>query len=158
MSKHKVDDLDLAILSELSADSSISVPRLSERIGANPSVVYSRIRRLVRNRLIEGYTITVNDAALGYAIKALIGVKTDTTRRDHIIEELFTIDGVRGVAEVTGRFDMLVTMHSGSLDEMHKVVSERVGRIDGVLSSESFIELKSRSKAMPYMRSRSTQA
>ena len=57
----------------------------------------------------------------------------------------------REVAEVTGRFDILVTMYSKSLDQMHKMVSENIGRIEGVQSSESFIEMKSRRKAMPYM-------
>lgn len=75
----------------------------------------------------------------------------DTKKRDHIIKELFNIDGVREVAEVTGRFDILVTMYSKSLDQMHKMVSENIGRIEGVQSSESFIEMKSRRKAMPYM-------
>ncbi|MFB5603329.1 MAG: Lrp/AsnC ligand binding domain-containing protein [Candidatus Nitrosomaritimum aestuariumsis] len=75
----------------------------------------------------------------------------DTKKRDHIIKELFKIEGVREVAEVTGRFDILVTMYSKSLDQMHKMVSEHIGRIEGVQSSESFIEMKSRQKAMPYM-------
>ena len=34
---------------------------------------------------------------------------------------------------------------------MHRMVSEKIGRIEGVLSSESFIEMKSQQKAMPYM-------
>ncbi len=75
----------------------------------------------------------------------------DSKKRDHIIEELFKIDGVREVAEVTGRFDILVTMYSKSLEHMHKLVSEQIGRIDGIQSSESFIEMKSRTKIMPYM-------
>ncbi len=75
----------------------------------------------------------------------------DSKKRDHIIEELFKIDGVREVAEVTGRFDILVTMYSKSLDQMHKIVSEQIGRIEGIQSSESFIEMKSRTKAIPYM-------
>ena len=58
------------------------------------------------------------------------------------------------MAEVTGRFDILVTMYSKSLDQMHKMVSERIGRIEGIQSSESFIEMKSRMKAMPYMPSK----
>lgn len=75
----------------------------------------------------------------------------DTKKRDHVMEELFKIEGVREVAEVTGRFDILVTMYSKSLDQMHKMVSEQIGRIDGIQSSESFIEMKSRQKAIPYM-------
>ena len=147
----KVDELDLEILSELSNDASISVPRLSKKINVNSSVVYSRIKRLVKRNLIERFTIVVNDTELGYTVKALTGINMDTKKRDHIIEELFKIDGVREIAEVTGRFDILVTMYAKSLDQMHKMVSERIGRIDGIQSSESFIEMKTRAKAMPYM-------
>ena len=135
----------------MSSDASISIPRLSEKINVNTSVVYSRIRRLVKKKLIERFTIIVNDAELGYSVKALTGINIDTKKRDHIIEKLFSIDGVREIAEVTGRFDVLVTMYSKSLDQMHKIVSEEIGRIDGIQSSESFIEMKSRMKAMPYM-------
>lgn len=37
---------------------------------------------------------------------------------------------------------------------MHKMVSEKIGLIDGIQSSESFIEMKSREKARPYMLSK----
>jgi Lrp/AsnC family transcriptional regulator, regulator for asnA, asnC and gidA len=150
----KVDELDLTILSELSADASISVPKLSEKIKVNPSVVYSRIKRLVKRKLIERFTIVVNDQELGYQVKALAGVNMDIKKRNTVIEELFKIDGVREIAEVTGRFDILVTLYAHSLDEMHKIVSEKIGKIDGIVSSESFIEMKTRSKSQPYMPSK----
>jgi len=67
--------------------------------------VYSRIKRLVKRKLIERFTIVVNDEELGYAVKAVAGINMDTKQRDHIIGELFKIDGVREVAEVTGRFE-----------------------------------------------------
>ena len=147
----------MQILSELSNDASISVPRLSKKINVNSSVVYSRIKRLVKRKLIERFTIVVNDIELGYSVKALTGINMDTKKRDHIIEELFKIEGVREVAEVTGRFDILVTMYSKSLDQMHKIVSEKIGRIEGIQSSESFIEMKSRNKPMPYMPSKDSE-
>ena len=145
----------MEILSELSNDASISVPRLSKKIDVNSSVVYSRIKRLVKRKLIERFTIVVNDAELGYEVKALTGINIDTKQRDNVINQLFKIDGVREVAEVTGRFDILVTMYARSLDQMHKMVSEKIGRVEGIQSSESFIEMKSRTKAMPYMPSNS---
>lgn len=147
----KVDDLDLTILSELSEDAAISVPKLSKKIKVNPSVVYSRIKRLIKRRLIERFTIVVNDAELGYGVKSLTGINMDSKKRDNVIDELFKINGVREIAEVTGRFDILVTMYAKSLDEMHRLVSNKIGRIDGVISSESFIEMKTRTKPMPYM-------
>ena len=75
----------------------------------------------------------------------------DSKKRDTIIDELFKIDGVREISEVTGRFDIMVTMYARSLNEMHKVVSENIGKIEGILGSESFIEMKRRTKPMPYM-------
>ena len=150
----KIDDLDLTILSELSADASISVPKLSQKIKVNPSVVYSRIKRLVTRKLIQRFTIVVNDIELGFQVKALVGINMNSKKRDGVIDALFKIEGVREIAEVTGRFDILVTLYARSLDEMHRIVSENIGKIDGVLSSESFIEMKTREKAMPYMPSR----
>ncbi len=150
----KIDDLDLTILSELSADASISVPKLSQKIKVNPSVVYSRIKRLVTRKLIQRFTIVVNDIELGFQVKALVGINMDSKKRDGVIDALFKIEGVREIAEVTGRFDILVTLYAHSLDEMHRIVSENIGKIDGVLSSESFIEMKTREKAMPYMPSK----
>ena len=141
-------------MSELSNDASISVPRLSKKINVNSSVVYSRIKRLIKRKLIERFTIVVNDAELGYSVKALTGINMNTKKRNHVIDELFKIEGVREIAEVTGRFDILVTMYSKSLDQIHKMVSEKIGRIDGIQSSESFIEMKTRNKAMPYMPSK----
>ena len=75
----------------------------------------------------------------------------DSKKRDNIIQELFKISGVREVAEVTGRFDILVTMYAENLGEMYRIVSDNIGKIDGIIGSESFIEMKTRTKQMPYM-------
>jgi len=142
----RIDDLDLKILSELSKDASISVPRLSKKININSSVVYSRIKRLVKRDLIKKFTIVINDEALGFNVKALTGITMDSKLRDNVLAELFKIPEVREVAEVTGRFDVLVTMTARSLDEMHQIISEKVGRIEGVQKTETFIEMRKTSR------------
>jgi|TARA_Y100000815_G_scaffold179793_1_gene163800 Lrp/AsnC family transcriptional regulator for asnA, asnC and gidA len=146
-----VDDLDLKILSELSNDASVSIPKLSKKINENSSVVYSRINRLVKKKLIERFTIDVNNKELGYTVKSLTGINMDSKQRSVVIEELFKIPGVREVSEVTGRFDILVTMYAKNLGEMHQLISEKIGKITGIIGSESFIEMKTRTKQMPYM-------
>ena len=146
-----MDKTDLKILSELSNDSSISIPKLSKKINVNTSVVYSSIKRLVKNKLIKKFTIDVNDKELGYTVKSLTGINMDSKQRDDVIEELFKIPGVREISEVTGRFDILVIMFAKNLPEMHRLISEEIGKIQGIESSESFIEMKRRKKQMPYM-------
>src|SRR6476661_7812670 len=65
---------------------------------------------------------------------------------DNVLGELFKIPEVREVAEVTGRFDVLVTMTARSLDEMHQIISEKVGRIEGIQKTETFIEMRKTSR------------
>jgi len=151
LSRAKPDNIDLKILSELSNNSSISVPLLSKKINVNSSVVYSRIKRLVKRKLIERFTIEINNKELGYAVKSLTGINMDSKKRDNIIEELFKINEVREISEVTGRFDILVTMYSKNLENMHQLVSEQIGKIQGIVSSESFIEMKTQTKQLPFM-------
>ncbi len=141
----------MRILSELSNDASISVPKLAEKISTNSSVVYSRIKRLQKQKLIKKFTIDVNDKELGYGVKSVTGINMDSKKRDSVIEQLFSINGVREISEVTGRFDIMVSMYAKNLNEMHKVVSEKIGKIDGIVGSESFIEMKRRTKTMPYL-------
>ena len=146
-----MDKIDQKILSELSKDSSISIPKLAEKINVNSSVVYSRIKRLMKKKLIERFTIEINNKELGYGVKSLTGINMDSKQRDNVIQELFKVPGVREVSEVTGRFDILVTMYAKNLNDMYSVVSDDIGKIDGITSSESFIEMKTRTKQMPYM-------
>lgn len=151
LSRAKPDNIDLKILSELSNDSSISIPHLSKKINVNSSVVYSRIKRLIKRKLIERFTIEINNKELGYTVKSLTGINMDSKKRDNIIEELFKIREVREISEVTGRFDILVTMYARNLENMHQLVSEQIGKIQGIVGSESFIEMKTQTKQMPFM-------
>ncbi len=146
----RIDDLDLKILSELSKDASVSVPKLSKKVNINASVVYSRIKRLIKRGLIKKFTVIINDEALGLNVKALTGINMDSKLRDNVLNELFKIPEVREVSEVTGRFDVLATINARSLDEMHQLISERVGRIEGVQKTETFIEMRKTERELVY--------
>jgi Lrp/AsnC family transcriptional regulator for asnA, asnC and gidA len=146
----RIDDLDLKILTELSKDASISVPRLSKKININASVVYSRIKRLLKRGLIKKFTIIINDEALGFTVRSLTGINMDSKLRDNVLNELFKIPEVREVAEVTGRFDILVTMTARSLDEIHQLISEKVGHVEGVQKTETFIEMRKTAREIIY--------
>ncbi|HZA06107.1 MAG TPA: Lrp/AsnC family transcriptional regulator [Nitrososphaeraceae archaeon] len=146
----RTDDLDLKILSELAKDASTSVPKLSKKMNINASVVYSRIKRLSKRGLIRKFTIVINDEALGFNVKALTGINMDSKLRDNVLNELFKIPEVREVSEVTGRFDVLVTMNARSLDEMHQLISEKIGHVEGVQKTETFIEMRKTAREIIY--------
>jgi len=146
----KIDELDLKILTELVKDASISVPKLSKKIEVNSSVAYSRIKRLSKKKLVEKFTVLVNERLLGYTVDAVIGCNIDSRLRENILREIFDLDQVRDISEVTGRFDLLVNVKARSLDDLHNTISEKIGRVNGVQHTETFIEMKRTRKDPEY--------
>ncbi|MBE44052.1 MAG: transcriptional regulator [Thaumarchaeota archaeon] len=138
----KFDDIDMKILSAMNNDASISIPKLSKKLNINTSVLYSRIKRLSEKKLIKKFTIVVNDRMIGINIKALIGLNRDPKLREIIYTELLKIQEVGIVSEVTGRFDMLITVGTRTLEELHSLVIERIGKIDGIQNTETFVEMQ----------------
>ena len=134
----------MKILSSLSADASVSVPRLSKELGINLSVLYSRIKRLQRRGIIEKFTIRVNEASLGMLAGAIAGLNIDPKQREAILSEIEKVDGVRLIRQVTGRFDIIVNLRGSSLDELHRAVYDVIGKLPGVIHAEVFMEVSRR--------------
>src|ERR671928_979330 len=146
----KFDELDMKILSELTKDASISVPRLSKKLNVNASVLYSRIKRLAKRSLIKNFTIVVNEGMLGVNVKATVGINRDPKLKEPIHAELMKIPEVRSLSEVTGRFDMIVSVSAHTLEELHNVVIERIGKIEGIQNTETFVEMQRTEKEPLY--------
>ncbi|HME19431.1 MAG TPA: Lrp/AsnC family transcriptional regulator [Nitrososphaerales archaeon] len=137
----KLDDLDMRILSALHSDASEGVPELCRRLEVGRSLLYSRIRRLRRLRVLERYTVQVNEDALGVRAGAVAGLNIDLKNRESALAGIKRVEEVRLVREVTGRFDALVDLRGGSLDELHRVIYERIGSLPGVTHVEIFVEM-----------------
>src|SRR5574339_868007 len=140
----------MKILTELTKDASISVPQLSKKLNINSSVLYSRIKRLSKRSLIKKFKIIVNENMLGLNIKATVGINCDPKRKEPIHEELLQISEVRSLSEVTGRFDMIVNVNASTLEELHNVVIERIGKIEGIQNTETFVEMQRTEKDADY--------
>ena len=140
----------MEILSALHADASVSVPDLSKRLGLNLSVAYSRIKRLQKRGIIERFTIQVNEESLGMKAGALAGLNIDPKQREAVLKEIEKTDGVRFIREVTGRFDILVTMRGRSLDELHRTLYDSIGKLPGVIHAEVFMEVSHKTPPVRY--------
>jgi len=147
----RFDELDLKLLYELTKDGSISVPNLSKKLDMNASVLYSRIKRLLKKKLIKKFTIIIDDSLLGIGVKATIGINRDPKLKDSIHKELMETPEVVSISEITGRFDIMVRVHAESLESLHTVVIEKLGKIDGIQNTETFVELQKTDKDPQYL-------
>ena len=58
---------------------------------------------------------------------------------------------VVSISEVTGRFDIMIQVYAQDLEELHTVVIEKIGKIEGIQNTETFVELQKTSKDPVYL-------
>ena len=149
----KVDDLDLKLLSELKKDGSISIPLLAKKLNINASVLYSRIKRLLKKKMIKKFTIDIDENQLGFGVKAYVGINRDPKFKTKIHENLLEIAEIDRIIEVTGRFDLMVGALAEDLEQLHSIVVDKIGKIDGIQNTETFVELERTEKSPMYLAS-----
>lgn len=140
----------MKLLHELAMDANISVPNLSKKLGINASVLYSRIKRLGKKKLIKKFTIVVDENLLGITVKATVGINRDPKFKQQIHKALMETPEVSSISEVTGRFDMMVRVLAKNLETLHTVVIEKIGKIEGIQNTETFVELQKTDKEPMY--------
>ncbi len=148
---HRFDDLDMKLLFELTQDGSISVPNLSKKLNINSSVLYSRIKRLMKKKLIKKFTIVIDDSLLGIGVKASVGINRDPKFKEAIHKQLLATPEVASISEVTGRFDIMIRVLAENLEALHSVVIEKIGKIEGIQNTETFVELQKTDKDPVYL-------
>ena len=148
----KIDDLDSKLLIELKKDCNISIPLLSKKFGINSSVLYSRINRLVKKKIITKFTIETDDSQLGIGVKALVGINRDPKDKSSIHKLLMDIPNVVSIYEVTGRFDIMIRIFAGDLEQLHSAIIEKIGNINGIINTETFVELQKTEKEQIYIK------
>ena len=141
----------MKLLYELTKDGSISVPVLSKKLEINASVLYSRIKRLQKKKLIKKLTVEIDDSLLGIGVKATVGINRDPKFKDAIHKRFMDIPEVVSISEITGRFDILIQVYAKNLEALHTVVIEKIGKIDGIQNTETFVELQRTDKDPVYL-------
>jgi len=141
----------MKLLFELTHDGSISVPTLSKKLGINASVLYSRIKRLMKKKLIKKFTVEIDDSLLGIGVKASVGINRDPKFKDAIHKTFMEIPEVVSISEVTGRFDIIIKVYAEDLEALHSIVIEKIGKVPGIQNSETFVELQKTDKDPVYL-------
>jgi Lrp/AsnC family transcriptional regulator for asnA, asnC and gidA len=58
---------------------------------------------------------------------------------------------VASISEITGRFDIMIRVFAENLESLHTVVIEKIGKIDGIQNTETFVELQMTDKDPIYL-------
>ena len=105
----------------------------------------------MRKKLIKKFTIEIDDSLLGIGVKASVGMNRDPKFKIQILKKLLEIAEVVSISEVTGRFDIMIRVYAKDLEDLHAVVIEKIGKIEGIQNTETFVELQKTDKEPVYL-------
>jgi Lrp/AsnC family transcriptional regulator for asnA, asnC and gidA len=143
MVPHDLDRLDRGIIAALQVDGRRAYSRIAAEVGVSESVIRYRVRRLEDAGILRIVGIA-DPMRMGFGLMALVGVKATVGRLDDICAQLERLSAVTHLVVTTGGFDVFVEVLCRDTAHFAEVLTERIGMIDGVTDTQSFLVLQVR--------------
>jgi DNA-binding Lrp family transcriptional regulator len=138
----QTDDIDLRILSLLREDARLSARGVAREIQMSAGAVSERISRLERGGVIAGYRTQINQAALGYGLLAIVGLRTaHGPSLLQILKRTEKIPEVEAIYVVTGQWDLMVHLRVRDQHHLGEVLFGRICKTAGFQHSETMVTL-----------------
>ena len=142
-----MDQADRDIFQVLQVDGRMPSGQIGRRVGLSVATVRRRVDRMRRQGIITVMAVP-NLARLGYAVTALFGLQTTPGLADAVAETVAQFEETQVVAVTTGHYDVFIWAGFRSTQDLHGFMNDKLAAVDGVVRSESFINLSI--KQTPY--------
>ncbi|MGQ0826973.1 MAG: Lrp/AsnC family transcriptional regulator [Bacteroidota bacterium] len=128
------------IIKRLCEDGRIAFSELAKELKISNSLVHQRVNKLREAKIIEGFSVKLNPKDLGYTTITYTGIITqDAKYTQSIIEKLKKFPEVVECHWVLGRYTLFVKIVAENNEELRSILYEKIQKIEGVGSTESFI-------------------
>jgi Lrp/AsnC family leucine-responsive transcriptional regulator len=138
-----LDQTDYRIINALVANARATHASIGREVGLSPHGVADRVKRLVKARVITGFTAIVSLERVGRVLDAFIDVQlVPGTNPEDFESRAARLETVRELAFTTGRFDYQLRVACVDADDLDRTV--RVLRLHaGAGQTETRIVLRS---------------
>lgn len=130
-----MDEKDSAILEELMKDSRKTTKAVARELDMPRATVHDRIVKMEQKKVILRYTAIPDFALLGLGVTAFIlvqfGPEKGLSQRD-TAEDIAMLPGIFEVHMISGEYDMLLKVRGSSMEEIGKLVIDRLRDVKGV--------------------------
>lgn len=128
----EIDELDLMILEMLQEDGRLSFTGIAKKLRMSESTIRKRVQALQKKKVIKRFTVEVNPSKIGINTVAIVGVDVDSTELLEAAQKLCEMKEIRSVATSTGDHMIMTEVWTTGERELMKIISEKIGKIDGV--------------------------
>jgi len=143
MTKPEIDGTDKLILSYLMKDATMPYVEIAKLIHVSGGTVHVRMKKMEEAGIVEGSSLTINYAKLGFDISAFLGIYLDkSSQYDEVAEELRKIPEVVAAHYTTGLYSIFAKIICRDTVHLKEVLHDKIQKIAGIQRTETFISLQ----------------
>ena len=115
-----VEQKDRGIIGILKENSRLSIRDIAKKTSIRPSTVHQRMQKLVKEGVIEKFTIKLNNKAVGenFIVFMLVKTKPNVILGNKIVQNNY----VKEVFGLTGEYDLLLKLKFNNIEEFNDFV------------------------------------
>jgi DNA-binding Lrp family transcriptional regulator len=138
----ELDEIDRRLLALLRDDGRRPASSLAAALGVSRGTVQNRIARLLREGVIQGFTVRMQPEAewAGRAVRAITTIEIRGRATANVLHALRGFPEVRALHTTNGRWDVVAEIDAENLEALDQALN-RTRMLDGVASTETSILL-----------------
>jgi Lrp/AsnC family leucine-responsive transcriptional regulator len=126
--------LDMKIIKALQTDARKPIVKVSREVGANEATVRRRINKLLKEEIIERFTVVLNYHKLGRVIKAFIGLRVQPAKLREIVDHLSKHPDIQVLYRTSGDTDIFAEVIFEKMEDLNTFLEEELG-LEGILGT-----------------------
>ena len=140
-----IDAKDEKILGELVEDGRKSVVDIADELNLPRATVQERVKKLVESGVVRRFVAIPDYSKTGKPVTAYVfvtfGSEGGLSQRK-LAEEISKIQGVYEVSVISGEWDMLLKVRAGSVEEIGRLVVDRLRAMKGIEKTETCVSFQ----------------
>ena len=129
-----IDALDIKIVKELQKDARKPVVQIAKDVNANEATVRRRIEKLLRDGIIERFSVVLDYQKLGRVIKAFVGLRVESSKLRTIAEHLAQHPDTQVVYRTSGDTDIMTEVIFEKMEDLNAFLEEEL-KLEGIVGT-----------------------
>jgi len=126
-----IDTLDMKIIRALQADARKPIVQIAKEVNANEATVRRRIDKLLKDGIIERFTVVLNYHKLGRVIKAFIGLRVEPAKLKAIADHLAKHPDTQVLYRTSGDTDIVTEVIFEKMEDLNAFLEEEL-KLEGI--------------------------
>jgi DNA-binding Lrp family transcriptional regulator len=130
-----LDKKDRIILSQLKENARQTTKTIAANIKMPRVTVHDRIKKMIDQGIIKSFCIIPDYEKIGFPTKVFIFISFKSEKnisQRELAKRIAKLNGIYEVHIISGEYDLLIKVRGTSLEEIGKLVVDKIRELDGV--------------------------